>query len=343
MSRPRQADEAGPRIAHTWLSLFCSCALSGLSGCGTASLASWAGLDSAQREHTEAWTRIENPPPPAPEDAAAVLPVVGELEGRFTLLTYNVAGLPQALSPSSPRDNIPLMSPLFDAYDVSVMQEDFSYHELLFQAVHHRFRAQPMQPLSLVGDGLSQLSRLAFDGVHRVRWQRCNGFISSAADCLADKGFTFSRLDVGGDQVLHLYNLHADAGAGPLDIETRAHNFAQLAAYIQRRSAGQAVVVAGDTNLMTSNADDAETLARFLEALELRDACRVLGCWPVEPIDRVLYRGSSRVALTVTRLWLDTRFVDATGSPLSDHPAIGAELHWRRLTPTTFMAGLAPP
>jgi hypothetical protein len=307
-----------------------------LSGCGTGSLASWTGFDSARREQVASWTRVEDTPPRAPELA----PVAAELEGHFSLLTYNVAGLPQAFSPSNPRANIPLMSPLFDAYDVAVVQEDFSYHEALVAAARHPFRSRPVLPRSFVGDGLSQLSRLAFDGVHRVRWERCHGFVSSAADCLADKGFSFSALDVAPDVVLHLYNLHADAGNGELDVETRAHNFAQLMGYIRSHSDGQAVVVAGDTNLSTSARGDAETLAGFLEALGLRDACRALGCWRDEPIDRVLYRSSTGVALDVTRLWHDARFVDAEGVALSDHPAVGAELHWRRREPSPWMAHL---
>jgi hypothetical protein len=331
MSRPHPADGARLRALLATLLLWAP-----LAGCGTGSLASWTGFENARREQLATWTRADD----APAEAQPVTPIAAELEGRFSLLTYNVAGLPQALSPSSPRDNIPLMSPLLDAYDVAVVQEDFSYHEALVTAVHHPYRSRPMLARSFVGDGLSLLSRLAFEGVHRVRWERCNGFVSSAADCLADKGFSFSTLDLAPDVALHLYNLHADAGSGELDVEARAHNFAQLAGYIRSHSDGQAVVVAGDTNLMTAAPGDAQTLARFLEALGLRDACRALGCWHDEPIDRVVYRGSARITLAVTRLWHDTRFVDAAGLALSDHPAVGAELTWSRRAPSPLMAHL---
>jgi hypothetical protein len=235
------------------------------------------------------------------------------------------------------------MSPLFDAYDVAVVQEDFSYHEALIAGARHPFLSRPRRARSLVGDGLSQLSRLAFDGLHRVRWERCSGFISLAADCLADKGFSFSTLELAPDVELHLYNLHADAGSSELDVEARSHNFAQLAGYIRTHSDGHAVIVAGDTNLMTLDRGDAGTLSTFLQALHLRDACRALGCWHDEPIDRVMYRGSARVSLSVTRLWHDARFVDGAGLPLSDHPALGAEIAWRRREPHPLLARLAPP
>lgn len=337
MSRPRTADNHGADEYTTAAYTALACLiLSTLVGCGGAGFASWVGVDVARRDRAASWTRAESRAPLA-------LPVAAEREGSFTLLTYNIAGLPQLLSPSSPRDNIPLISPLLAAYQVVLVQEDFAYHELLIGADQHAFRSRPMPPRSLVGDGLSLLSELAFDGMQRVRWERCHGFVSGASDCLADKGFSFSVLEPAPGVVLHLYNLHADAGGGKLDIEARARNFAQLGAYVRERSRGQAIIIAGDTNLMTLDAGDASTLARFIRAHGLRDACRTLGCWPDEPIDRVLYRGSAQLALSVTRLWQDRRFVDAAGLPLSDHPAIGAELRWRRRDPSPLMAHLGPP
>jgi len=312
-----------------------------LASCGAPSLANFAGLSIAKRDSASSFTfalnlgRSKRDPVPVLPAAVGADPI-----GRFTLLTYNVAGLPQVISPSTPRVNMPLVSPLLNHYDVAVVQEDFSYHRELVRATSHTYRSEPMQPRSLVGDGLSVFSELPFEGAHHIRWQRCHGFISGATDCLADKGFTFSELTLAPGLSVHLYNLHADSGGGELDIEARADNFRQLARYIAEHSRQQAVIVAGDTNLrVTETAGDSVTLETFIESVGLKDACRVCAC-PLELIDRVLYRATPQLELSVARWWHDPRFIDGHGQPLSDHPAIGVEIRWRRLHDDQMVAQL---
>lgn len=312
-----------------------------LAGCGAPSLANFAGLSIAKRDDASSFTlalnlgRLKRDPVPVLPAAAGPDPI-----GRFTLLTYNVAGLPQLISPSSPRLNVPLVSPLLNHYDVAVVQEDFWYHRELVRRTSHGYRSEPMRPRSLVGDGLSVFSELPFEGVHHIRWQRCHGFISGATDCLADKGFTFSELSLAPGRSVHLYNLHADSGSGRLDIEARADNFRQLARYIADHSGQQAVIVAGDTNLRVSETPgDSETLETFIESVGLKDACRVCAC-PDELIDRVLYRTAPQLELSVARWWQDPRFIDGRGEPLSDHPAVGVEIRWRSLHDDQMIAQL---
>lgn len=319
-----------------------------LPSCGVSGLVHLTGLGIARRHEAAIWTRASSP-----HDSASAKPArpllaskATGVAGRFSLLTYNVAGLPQLVSPSTPRVNIPLVSPLLNAYDVALVQEDFSYHHELVDQARHAYRSTPMRPRSFVGDGLNQFSRFEFGGLQRVRWDRCNGYVSSATDCLADKGFSFSELALASGSKLHLYNLHADAGQGRLDVETRALNFEQLADYIERHSAGEAVIVAGDTNLRTFDARDAQTLANFLATSGLRDACRLQACRNIygeEPIDRVMFRSSSHLALAVVRLREDADFVDGQGAALSDHPAMGADLTWQRSEPGPLVAQLGTP
>jgi hypothetical protein len=340
-------------------------ALGVLAGCGASSFATFAGLDIAQRGQLSTWTPVLERKHPAPGSVVAsaasspggavfatasttvapgaLAPVAAssaDRVGRFTLLTYNVAGLPQMFSPSTPRTNIPLVSPLLNLYDVALVQEDFSYHRELARHTDHAFRSTPMDPRSFVGDGLSQFSRLAFGAIHRVRWERCNGYVSSSTDCLADKGFSFSELHLAPGTALHLYNLHADAGAGRRDIRARAMNFRQLADYIRRRSQAHAVIVAGDTNLRTLQPGDAEILDGFLEGVGLRDVHRSLVRVGEEPIDRVMIRSSAELALESLGWWEDHHFFDARGNPLSDHPAVGVVIGWQRVDRKSLIAEL---
>jgi hypothetical protein len=261
------------------------------------------------------------------------------VSGRFSLLTYNVAGLPQLVSSSDPEVNVELISPLLNHYDLALVQEDFSYHSRLSAHALHAYRSEPMhQSLALVPDGLNWYSRYAFGWLHRVRWVQCNGYLGAASDCLADKGFSFSELTLASGVSVDVYNLHAEAGGSPLDIEVRRGNFEQLAAYIRTRSRHRPIIVAGDTNLRMSAARDVETLERFLEKTGLQDACRRFGCGE-ERLDRVFFASSQQIQLDVLGWWTDRRFVDVHGAPLSDHPAIGVEMSWREVNHPELVAG----
>jgi endonuclease/exonuclease/phosphatase family metal-dependent hydrolase len=259
--------------------------------------------------------------------------------GRFSVLTYNVAGLPELVSGSDPEINTSLISPLLNHYDVALVQEDFSYHSLLDSRAQHAYRSEPMHSsLALMPDGLNWFSRYAFGWVHRVRWGQCNGYLGSASDCLADKGFSYAELTLAPGVTVDVYNLHAEAGRSPMDVEVRRANFEQLAQYIRSHSQNRAVIVAGDTNLRPSAPRDGETLDRFLEGTGLSDSCRRFGCGE-ERLDRVLVRGSRELEIDVLGWWTDRRFVDVEGAPLSDHLAVGIELGWHKQQSLDMVAG----
>ena len=65
-------------------------------------------------------------------------------QGEFSVLTYNVAGLPEPLSGSSPSVNTPQISPMLNAYELVLVQEDFWYHHELIAEVDHPYRSRPM-------------------------------------------------------------------------------------------------------------------------------------------------------------------------------------------------------
>src|ERR1041384_3377513 len=48
--------------------------------------------------------------------------------GTFSVLSYNVAGLPEGLSSGNPRVNTPIIGQRIRPYDVVHVQEDFNYH-----------------------------------------------------------------------------------------------------------------------------------------------------------------------------------------------------------------------
>jgi len=251
-------------------------------------------------------------------------------EGVVRLLTYNVAGLPALLSGSRPIENIPQISRLIDAYDVALVQEDFAYHRELIQHLHHAFRSPPSRARhGFLGDGLNSFSVFPSRAFERVGWRACNGVLGDYSDCLADKGFTVSETTLARGTTVHIYNVHADAGRAADDWRARAMEFAQLANFIREHSRGQAIVVAGDTNL-NDGFGDRVILQTFLNATGLVNTCGVLECGH-ETFDKVFVRSSDAIELTPLLWYWDSRFVDSHRHPLSDHPALRVDVGWRNL------------
>lgn len=288
-------------------------------------------------------------------------------EGRFTLLTYNVAGLPQEISGENPSTNIPLISPKLEAYDLVLTQEDFDWwvpalDTLDFANYHDRLRAQttfpwttaqhpgpaavgidgsdPERPMPLVGDGLGVLSRYPFEGTDRVPWEHCFGGANTsdggAADCLAMKGFSRTTISVADGVEIDVYNLHAEAGRTSADSRMIAEDFDRLAAYIDEHSDGRPIIVAGDTNLHTEPGHVMEPVHgpiwdEFVADVGLIDVCTVTPCVSPGSIDKVGWRNGGDVILAVEeRQWETDVFVDGNGDDLSDHPPVAVEFTWSR-------------
>jgi len=257
--------------------------------------------------------------------------------GEFSLLSYNIAGLPAEISKEHPDVNIPKISPHLDDYDVVMTQEDFdwwkpnglaskadftNYHDRLRADAHHEYRTEQHpgaeavgidieadRPNMELGDGLGVLSELPISDTVRVPWERCFGeFDSGASDCLAMKGFLMTRLELADGVVIDLYDLHGEAGGGTEDQALQAEDFAQLAAYMDEHSAGHAIIVGGDTNLHTdppgpdahedsADGKDLEIWNAFIDSVGLTDSCAATSCDDPVRIDKIAYRSDDGVEL----------------------------------------------
>jgi hypothetical protein len=120
----------------------------------------------------------------------------GPQGGEFIALSYNVAGLPEAISDEEPLTNSPKISPLLNDYDMVLLQESwgdpeeihdlpneirdlpvFFYHHLVVADAEHPYRSEPApHPFgtdsrrlgvgpTLVADGLNRLSNYPFEAI----------------------------------------------------------------------------------------------------------------------------------------------------------------------------------
>lgn len=259
-------------------------------------------------------------------DHSAILP---QASGEFTLLTYNVAGLPQGISSGNPGKNIPLMSPLLNRYNLVLVQEDFAFHEPLKAQAQHPFQTTPQAkpPGFFLPDGLNRFSAFPFTTLFRTTWTNCSN--NDGNDCFAAKGFSMAATTLAPGAVVDIYNLHLDSGSSPQDVATRKAQVEQLLRFLNTRSAGKAVIIAGDINLNPwSRPLDADALQRLLAAGKLTDTCELLDCG-VSLVDRVLFRSSTTVRIRPLAWQIDSAFVDEKGQPLSDHQAVSVTIQWQ--------------
>ncbi|MFF3499645.1 jacalin-like lectin [Streptomyces sp. NPDC003247] len=259
-------------------------------------------------------------------------PAAAAAGGTFTVLTYNVAGLPEGLSSGHPATNTPLISPRLGAYDLVNVQEDFNYHAALYAGDDHPYRTATSGGAG-IGDGLNTLSDLPFEDFERVRWNDCTG-----TDCLTPKGFTLARVRLAEGAFVDLYNVHTNAGDTDEALAARRANVQQLSDFVQDNSAGNAVIVMGDTNTRYTRAGD--TIRTLVTENGLTDAwvdlvkggtapaqgADALLCPATAPpddcevVDKILYRSGALLSLTATGYHNEwAAFLDSAGGNLSDH------------------------
>jgi hypothetical protein len=252
-------------------------------------------------------------------------------EGAFSALTYNVAGLPQGLSGSDPERTIPLISPLLNAWDLVLVQEDFAFQRELREDVELPYQSYPKETDGLLGDGLNRFSTLAFEPeVQRHRWEACNGLTDDSNDCLAEKGFSLAQHEIGEGILLWVVNLHMDAGGGEENAAARAAQVEQLISTVEEIVGDDALLVAGDTNTRPSrdDADDASILERLTSGLGVDDVCAVISCGEEDRIDRFFLRSTASLSFGNYGYRLATELVDDAGGPLSDHEGVEVTLDW---------------
>ncbi|RIV36902.1 jacalin-like lectin [Micromonospora radicis] len=279
--------------------------------------------------------------PAAPVAAAPVTPTAGTDGGSFSVLTYNVAGLPEPLSSGRPSVNTRPIGERVNAYDIVHVQEDFNYHADLYATDRHPHRT-PTSGGVPFGDGLNTMSNFPYSDFTRVRWNRCNG-----TDCLTPKGFTQSRVRLAEGVFVDFYNVHTNAGSTEADLAARRANVTQLSQHISANSAGNAVVVMGDLNVRYTR--DGDNIRDLVAANGLTDVwvqqehggqppaagSPALVCDPAnlsnscEVVDKILYRGSRLVRLALDRYHNEyARFLDPAGDHLSDHYPHAAWFSW---------------
>lgn len=270
--------------------------------------------------------------------ARAVISVAG---GTFTVATYNVDGLPAFLQGNGgdPAAATSTIGQKVSLYDIVQVQEDFNYHASLYASDTHPYRTATSGGAGF-GSGLNTMSVFPFsDNIDRVTWNTRN---STDGNNLTPKGFTWLRMRLAEGVYVDVYNLHTCAGSDESSLAARRDNILQLVSYIQTNSAGNAVIVCGDTNTRyTRTGDNIRTLQQAMTGdvwvnlvrggtppVQGSDALVWESAEPVpsleyEFVDKIFYRSNGYITLTPEIYQIpDAEFRTADGQMLSDHRPI---------------------
>ncbi|MGJ1445592.1 endonuclease/exonuclease/phosphatase family protein [Sphingobacterium spiritivorum] len=278
--------------------------------------------------------------------AASILELPASNAGSFSVLTYNIAGLPEPISSAvTPRaSSIADIGMKINRYDVVNVQEDFNYNrELYNNGNEHPFRTETMGKVPF-SDGLNTLSKYPISDVQRIRWKDCTG-----ADCLTPKGFSVVSLQLAKDVFVDLYNIHANAQDTPDAAVARGKNMDQLASFIKEHSKDKAILLMGDFNAHYSF--ELDNVRNFIKETRMIDTWVYLenkGIVPhIDPmysagdilairkdresIDKIMFRNSAGLHFIPESYVIENRlFTDRSGLPLSDHCAVSLSFSWER-------------
>ena len=266
--------------------------------------------------------------------------------GSFSLLNYNVAGLPVVHEPPTTLSMEAAATQIgsrLAPYDVVNMQEDFNYHAYIYAADSHANRTATSGAAGF-GDGLNTVSNYGFIDFERDKWSSC---YADNGDCITPKGFSYMRLQLASGVYVDYYNLHTNAGTSSGDETAREAEWQQLDSFIATYSAGDAVIVSGDTNSRYTRTADA--LQGFVSTNGLTDAwvqnelggvAPPAGASPLmcdeaaitntcEVTNKTLYRSSKFLTLNATYYNNEhAKFLDSNGAMLSDMDPILTDFTW---------------
>ena len=188
-------------------------------------------------------------------------------------------------------------------FDISVVQEDFNYHDELLSELKDKnwgtFQGAIdfSKIFSMVkwfrykSDGLNiitspEISILTED---IVEWKNSCGYFSHCNDKLTRKGFRRYELKLNKmDKEMVVYVLHADASDNLDDVRdsnTRRKQFTQLVNYIKDANETKPFIILGDTNCTSSDMDK-ETIQNYLVTPLMNIGFDVQQALPNDDLDR---------------------------------------------------------
>ncbi len=289
-----------------------------------------------------------------------------ETAGTFSLVSYNVAGLPNWKAMIGKDDtDIPSNQAQIGKQlneknaDIILTQEDFGYHDsLVGELTGYRYKTNHTGGVP-GGDGMNIYAHKAIYNETRITWQKAYGVIDDGADEMTPKGILYAVIEVGDGVFVDFYDIHADAYGDAGSKEARRDNFRQLAELIASNKTGRPVIVTGDFNISGHHSDDDGFTEILIEGAGLKDAWTELfnggdyydfsgpaeiygtsqesywGVW--DSVEKYLYKDGDNVSIKPETFLYEWYRDSESGESLSDHASAFAIFSYE--TDASFVPG----
>jgi len=250
---------------------------------------------------------------------------------ELKFLVYNTHGLPGIFLRDKPDIRFPEIGKKTQEYQISLLQEDYSHHELLSENLNEnslsfrgRLNDQLICPFC-TGSGLTTISNLSDKWKIEVvneTFETCSGWFLGLNDCFAYKGFQLIKITTPNKKNFYVLNTHMDAGSRNSDRSARKKQIEHVVTTLNKKIPNEALILVGDLNLNSKNNEDRKLFEKMKVDLDLKDSFENIQRskkWPT--LDYILYRTGKKINLNVLEVGEDKTFVNKQG-PLSDHPAL---------------------
>ena len=201
----------------------------------------------------------------------------------FTMLDYNVAGLPdfKALIGQSDGISVDEKEKIIGktlnetGIDFIAVQEDFNYNSDLVETMtNYEYKTIHSGGVPF-GDGLNIYSKTPIYNIEREAWRKTYG-VFIEGDQLTPKGILYAVIEIADGVYADFYDIHADAFDTQESQEARVDNYNQLAEMIEKNGHTRPIIITGDFNvslhLETYDISAVEMRKIFIDKLGMKDA-----------------------------------------------------------------------
>ena len=200
-------------------------------------------------------------------------------------------------------------------FDIILIQENWRYKEMFVEKLKdYMVLFDDNKKKRIFSSGLTialknNIKLIAYD---KNNFISCNGYIFNGNDCLATKGYMYSKINYNGN-ILSIYNTHLDSGNSYKDRIIRKTQLEELKEYIIKNSSNEPILISGDFNIDFMS-DEGKIIKNFMIDLDLNKIDWDSNYFLKNKIDYIFYRGIHSNSVNIN----DTLY------SLSDHPPMGS-------------------
>ena len=180
-------------------------------------------------------------------------------KSNLNIVNFNIHGFGKIISGFDIKNKINLIVENISDNDIILIQENWKYfnliknklinHQLFFSLEKKNIFSYPSGLLIGINDDINVIDS------EYIFYNDCSGIIFNGSDCLASKGFIFSRIRYL-DEIIDIYNTHLDSGHSKKDNKVRIKQLNSLKEYIINNSLNSNLIISGDFNMDYLNSEE---------------------------------------------------------------------------------------